>query len=162
MGTLLYLAAHCGWRPGGITTPWAPRLTRLHGGRRTRSKSRSSCPALVSSPSLPPSLPFSLPLSLARSLAGAEARQRMRRVLRVLRVLRVWLISVYAGGDLEGYVWVRGKVWNAVEDGEGKLEVELLVNDDTPISVKGMPMFHLRKIPVPVAKKAKIVTVSSF
>ena len=109
--------------------------------------------------SLPPSLPLSLPLSLARSLAGAEARQRMRRVL---RVLRVWLISVYAGGDLEGYVWVRGKVWNAVEDGEGKLEVELLVNDDTPISVKGMPMFHLRKIPVPVAKKAKIVTVSSF
>ena len=28
------------------------------------------------------------------------------------------------GVDLEGYVWVRGKVWNAVEDGEGKLEVD--------------------------------------
>jgi len=56
-------------------------------------------------------------------------------------------------------VWVRGKVWNAVEDGEGKLEVELLVTDDTPISVRAMPMFHLRKIPIPIAKREKIVTV---
>ena len=63
------------------------------------------------------------------------------------------------GVDLEGYVWVRGKVWNAVEDGEGKLEVELLVTDDTPISVRAMPMFHLRKIPIPIAKREKIVTV---
>ena len=109
---------------------------------------------------LPPSLLPSLSLSLSVSLADEGWRRWLRMLYAVCGVLSVWLIRVYPGLDLEGYVWVRGKVWNAVEDGDGKLEVELLVSDDTPISVKGIPMFHLRKIPTPVAKRAKIVTVS--
>ena len=63
---IFYLAAHCGWRHGGVTTPWASHLTPLLGWRRTRSKSPSWCPALVSS--LPPSFPLSLSLSLSRWL----------------------------------------------------------------------------------------------
>ena len=64
--------------------------------------------------------------------------------------------------DLEGYVWVRARVWASVmddDDGVEKLEVELLVTEQSALSVIKMPMFHVRKIPLPAVKKAKVKTV---
>ena len=38
-------------------------------------------------------------------------------------------------------------------------QVELLVTEDSPISVRTLNLFHLRKLPIPLAKKDKVVTV---
>jgi hypothetical protein len=45
------------------------------------------------------------------------------------------------------------------DDGVEKLEVELLVTEQSALSVIKMPMFHVRKIPLPAVKKAKVKIV---
>lgn len=43
-------------------------------------------------------------------------------------------------------MWVRGKVWMQVQDTDGydKFEIELFVTDDSPISIRSIPLFHIR------------------
>jgi hypothetical protein len=64
-------------------------------------------------------------------------------------------------GNLDGYVWVRGRVFSPMDDtdGDNKVEVELLVTHDSPISIHSFALFHIRKIPVAAEKKKKVEVI---
>jgi hypothetical protein len=53
------------------------------------------------------------------------------------------------GVDLEGYVWIRGKVYSAAQQqddvgGVEKFEIDMFVTEDSAMSVETVPLFHLR------------------
>lgn len=70
-------------------------------------------------------------------------------------------IKKAAVGNLDGYVWVRGRVFSSMGEGDDdKVEVELLVTQDSPIAIHPCALYHIRKIPVPVDKKKTVEAVA--